>query len=347
LDGFMATVTLDPCRDNEPRATALAAPRARHTMLDVCRLLAALAIVWLHTPRPAAWADLGLLGRFAVPFFTAAATFFAWQAGSRANPRTVAQYASSRLVRIYVPFLAWSGIYLAFKGAKSLLLPGEPNDFPGIDLLWLGSFYHLWFMPFVLLVTLAVFCLGRIAAHHRGREMAMLVLALVGGWQLALLPAERSTSGVGFAQLAIDALPSACWALALAIAYQSGARRWLGDRRIGIGCLAATLGLTVLLCTLGRNSAVENLSGMALLVFTLGDWSSPLLERVARLGPLAYGIYLSHLLFIKTLEAVQAKLHQPLSMAAALTIFILAAAGSTLLAWLLSRWRVTRWLTAS
>ena len=122
---------------------------------------------------------------------------------------------------------------------------------------------------------------------------------------------------------------------------------WLSSRRVGIVCLLAAVALTLSLGTLGRNSRAENLSGIALLVFTLGDWTSPLLERIARLGPLAYGIYLSHLLFIKTLEAVQAKLHVPLSLTAALAIFVLAAAGSTLLAWLLSRWRATRWLTAS
>ena len=132
----------------------------------------------------------------------------------------------------------------------------------------------------------------------------------------------------------------------MAIAYQLGGRIWLSSRRVGIVCLMAAAALTVLLCTLGRNSPVENLSGIALLVFTLGDWTSPMLERIARLGPLAYGIYLSHLLFIKTLEAVQAKLHEPPSLTAALAIFILAAAGSTLLAWSLSRWRSTRWLTA-
>jgi peptidoglycan/LPS O-acetylase OafA/YrhL len=177
--------------------------------------------------------------------------------------------------------------------------------------------------------------------------MGTLVLALIAGLQLALLPADRSTSGVGFGQLALDALPSACWGLALAIAYQSGGRMWLSSRRVGIVCLPAAGALTLLLCTVGRNSPLENLSGIALLVFTLGDWTSPLLERIARLGPLAYGIYLSHLLLIKTLEAVQAKLHEPPSLTAALAIFTLAAGGSTLLAWSLSRWRATRWLTAS
>jgi peptidoglycan/LPS O-acetylase OafA/YrhL len=291
------------------------------------------------------------LGRFAVPFFTAAATMFAWQAGARPG-RGVSTYARSRFVRIYVPFLAWSGIYLAFKGVKALLLPSEPNDFPGLELFRLGSFYHLWFMPFILLVTLAVFCLARGLAAEAGParsalgEAVVLVLALGASWQLVWLPAARSDTTVGFGQLAIDALPSACWGLALAIVHGRGGVQWLRRRRASIACLVVSLTLTLWLCELGRNRLVENLSGVALLAFALCDWTSPVLGRIARLGPLAYGIYLSHLLFIKTLEAVGAKLHLPSSLLTSLFIFVLAVAGSTLLAWTLSRTRWTRWLTA-
>jgi surface polysaccharide O-acyltransferase-like enzyme len=313
-------------------------------MLDVCRLLAAYAIVWLHTPRPVAWADASLVGRFAVPFFTAAATLFAWQAGVRSQ-RGVAEYTRSRLTRIYVPFLAWSCIYLVFKGAKALLLPGEPNDFPGIEFLWLGSFYHLWFMPFILLVTLAVFCLGR-CANNVFRQTAVFVAALVVGGLLAWWPADDLAANASFAQLALDALPSACWAVALAIIYTRGGSAYLSSRRVSAVCLAAAVALTILLCDLGRNRLIENLSGVALLLFALGNWTSPFVERLARLGSLAYGIYLSHLLFVKVFEAVGAKLHLPVTLATSLGIFVLAAAGSTLLAWTLNRWRWTRWLTA-
>ena len=321
-------------------------------MLDVCRLWAAYAIVWLHTPWPAAWAQSGLVGRFAVPFFTAAATLLAWQAGARPG-RSGLEYGRSRVLRIYVPFLAWSGVYLAFKGAKALVLPGEPNDFPGVELLWLGSFYHLWFMPFVFLLTLAVFGLAQtVAAGARpGRsgfgETAVLLLAVVAGWQLAFLPADRSAQSVSFGQLVLDALPSACWALALAIPYSRGRMAWLRRRGVSHVCLAVAVALTVLLCSTGRSRLLENLSGLALLAFALGDWSGRAIERIARLGPLAYGIYLSHLLLIKTLEAIGPKLGLSPSLATSLAIFVLAAVGSTLLAWLLSRTRWTRWLTAN
>ena len=267
--------------------------------------------------------------------------------------RSGLEYGRSRVLRIYVPFLAWSGIYLAFKGVKALVLPGEPNDFPGVELLWLGSFYHLWFMPFVFLLTLVVFGLARaVAAGARpGRsavgETAVLVLAVLAGWQLALLPADRSAQSVGFGQLVLDALPSAAWALALAIPYCRGRVGWLRHRGVSLTCLAVAVALTVLLCGVGRSRLLENLSGVALLAFALGDWSGLWIERIARLGPLAYGIYLSHLLLIKTLEAIGPKLGLSPSLATSLAIFVLAAAGSTLLAWLLSRTRWTRWLTAS
>ena len=61
-------------------AARAAAPRVRHTMLDVCRLWLPMPLCGYirhaRTPGPisACWVD------FAVPFFTAAATLFAWQA---------------------------------------------------------------------------------------------------------------------------------------------------------------------------------------------------------------------------------------------------------------------------
>ena len=65
-----------------------------------------------------------------------------------------------------------------------------------------------------------------------------------------------------------------------------------------------------------------------------------------RLGGLAYGIYLSHFLFIKVAEAVGIKLGLPECWQWAVGIWLIAAVGSTLLAWTLSRSRLTRWLVA-
>ena len=115
--------------------------RRRLELFDAARLAAAIGIVWLHTPRSVQLAHWSLLGRFAVPFFSAAAVFFVIDGLRRQPHRSVRQYAFNRFQRIYVPFLAWSVIYLVFKWVKSLALPDQPNDFPGVEAFWTGTFF--------------------------------------------------------------------------------------------------------------------------------------------------------------------------------------------------------------
>lgn len=321
-----------------------AGPATRRPLVDILRLVAAYAIVWLHAPTGLDFARWTALGRFAVPFFTAAAVLLTWEGLVRQPRRSPGTYVRSRVLRIYVPFLAWSGIYLAFKVAKALLLPEAPNDFPGLEVFWLGSFFHLWFMPFVLITTLAVFFAGRTIIGHPGRENAALVMCLLAGWIVAWLPADRESLTVGFGQLAADALPAAFWGLALAIAWQRGADRWLRRPALGWIALALTAASTALVVVLLRNRLLENLAGVALLVFALADWRIGRLARLVQFGGLAYGIYLSHLLFIKSLQAVEAKVGLAETLPVVLGVFGIAAAGSTLLAWLLGRSRWTSWL---
>ena len=93
-----------------------------------------------------------------------------------------------------------------------------------------------------------------------------------------------------------------------------------------------------------RNRLVENLAGLAVLVFALADYRLPHLQGMARLGGLAYGIYLSHLLLIKT-PASRGRQTAPGRDAAARRGRVrAAAASSTLLSWLLARSRWTNWL---
>ncbi len=143
------------------RPAKSAAINSRIAWLDFTRLAAAYSIVWLHTPRSPQLTHWTVLGRFAVPFFTAGAVFFVID-GLRRQPQcTLREYTVNRFRRIYVPFLAWSLIYLVFKAGKKLALPDEPNDFSGIEVLWTGTYWHLWFMPFILLVTLGAFAMGQ------------------------------------------------------------------------------------------------------------------------------------------------------------------------------------------
>src|SRR6201999_3637227 len=80
-------------------------------------------------------------------------------------------------------------IYLAFKGAKSMALPDQPNDFPGWEFLWTGSFYHLWFMPFILVVSLLAFVLAQAVVARRGLELGVALVCLSVGATIAVAPA--------------------------------------------------------------------------------------------------------------------------------------------------------------
>lgn len=315
----------------------------RRVLLDAARLLAAYAIVWLHVPRSAALASSTALGRFSVPFFTAAAVFFVWESLGRGRSRTVVQYAGNRVLRLYVPFLAWTAAYLLFKVAKLWLAPLQPNDFPGVEVMLVGGHYHLWFLPFIFVVTLAVFAIGKKIVGNGIFEGRLAIVAAMIGTALAVAPVPQSGMT---AELWWMALPSAFLGLTLAIAYRHGAQRLMESAAATWLGLAATLLGTGYVWIFGRNTLAETIAGLGFFIFALGKWDGPLLRRLATLGPLAYGIYLAHVLFIKICESVATKLHWSATPLLDVGTFLVAATGSTLIAWLLSRHRYTKWLVA-
>ena len=121
---------------------------------------AAYAIIWLHAPHIARLDDSRAIGRFAVPLFVMITILMVFESLARNPQQGLITYARSRFVRLYLPFMAWNGIYLAFKLLKGRLLPGEPNDYPGAEILWVGACWHLWFLPFILVVSLLAFAVA-------------------------------------------------------------------------------------------------------------------------------------------------------------------------------------------
>ena len=333
----------------EPKAELRpsAPTRQRLALFDFARLVAIYSIVWLHTLRSPTLISWTVLGRFAVPFFAAGASFFVIESLRRQPNRPLGEYALGRVRRIYLPFLAWSGIYLAFKWVKSAVLPDQQNDFPGVSALWTGTFFHLWFMPFVLLATLAVFLLGReIIKRPRTPWFASASLLAIG---LACALFDRPAFAVadpGFTLLVWQALPAVCWGTALAIAFPTGETSLLASRSVTACAAIAFLALVAWLAAFGRNTLIENLAGILFLIAALAPSAPAWIGRIGQFGSLAYGIYLAHMLVIKVLEAVATRGGLHVSWPLDVAIFIAAVLGSTLIAWLLSRSPRTRWLAA-
>lgn len=315
----------------------------RWQRLDFARLAAAYSIVWLHTPRTLELAASKALGRFAVPFFVFAAVFLVFGGVARKPGRPWGEYVRSRFMRIYLPFLGWSGIYLIFKFVKWKLLPDQPNDFPGWSILWAGSFYHLWFMPFILVSSVLAFAIAKGVTGQAVWEWLAAVVALAAGAAVLAAPDAIVPSG-GKNPMVIKALPALCWAVTFAIVYRRGLAGAIDSPvTTFIACSMAGV-CTAWVWYVGRDDLAETVAGLAVLIAALGQPTPGWMVRLGSLGGLAYGIYLSHLLLIKSFESLTNKLHVEVSVAVDLGIFAGAALGSTLLTWALARYRGTRWL---
>jgi surface polysaccharide O-acyltransferase-like enzyme len=323
----------------EPSAGA--ARSRRWAGLEVARFWGAMAIIWIHVPRSVELAPWTIIARFGVPFFTAAAVYFVVQKAATGGMRDWLSYALGRVQRIYLPFLAWCAVYLAFKAVKALVAPEQDNDFGGIDMLWKGSAYHLWFLPFILLVSVAAYPMGAIAA--RGPQLKRMIagVTLALGLLVALVPMSALPAIDDKLTFMWQALPAALWGVSLGVATRFDGRE---NRKLLTASLVVFASAMAVLIAVGRNPLLENIAGVAWLLVAFTWAPGPWMSWVAPQGANAFGMYCSHLLFVKVLESIFAKLRLPFSPWTDVTTMVVATLGSILVAWALSRRRATRWM---
>jgi len=328
----------------------------RWPLIDLARWLAIYAIVWLHTVRSESLLRSTVLTRFAVPFFVAACVFLVFQGVWRKPQRTFVQYGRSRFLRIYLPFLAWSAVYLGFKAVKSVFLPDQPNDYPtALEIFWKGSFGHLWFMPFILVVSLAAFLVAKMVHGREPLRWPVAIGSLAAGMVLSVPAVAAAVTPSDFTcSLMFDALPAVFWAMTVGLLYGGKQERLptsccRADGPLAVLYVLLFVGSMIWLGTLGasdRSMLRENLAGVSLLLVALHPADSPMLCRAAQFPSLAYGIYFSHMLPIKVFEALGARRSLSPSWQLDCAIFVASAVAATLLAWILYRSRWTRWLVA-
>ncbi len=311
-------------------------------MLDIARLLAALGVVWIHACQNPAMASQAAWGRFAVPFFAATAAYLAVGSLLKRDQLGWREFTTSRLTRLYIPFIIWSGIYLTFKFAKSLCLPTAENEFPGWELLLFGGAYHLWFIPFLLFASLWLFLLvnafGRSASASRQAAMACFTAGLL----LAISFSQRPLPENEWGFMAL-ALPALLWGAALGWLRlnPSNTTRWL-----------ATLALSgFVICQFSIHSQtrapiMENAAGISLLMAALylPPWHR--LKTLARWGQFSLGLYFSHLLFIKVGEVLLARVDLVSPMTGSILLMLAASLAGLACSWLMSQSKLTRRLVA-
>lgn len=317
---------------------------ARFAAVDLAKLAAAAAVVWIHVTNCEESRALLPLCRFAVPFFTCAAVYFVLQKIA-CNEVPFAAYCIQRAQRLYLPFVVWSLVYLAARELKHKVLGfGAPIDFSPA-LLLNGTAHHLWFLPFICLVSIVAYGLARALPPPRPeRRTTWAAGFLLGGVALAFVRCPvpfRSTEHPFsyFIDHAWEALPAAF--------FGAGLFWLLATRRPGrvVRWAVLAVGLAVILSEFiyrGR-TITANVAGACLLFFTATQPNRTWMNAVSPWAQLAFVIYLVHVLFVEALQSIAIRFGTIRSLPTDLSVWALSLIVSAIAARSFVRFSSLRW----
>lgn len=269
--------------------------------LDCWRFASALVIIWLHTPSSDELSHTTGFSRYAVPFFVASAAFMACKTRTDQVPFT--KFVRSRIVRIYLPFLGWSILYFFARRFGASLFPST-HTFPlSWDLLWRGPTSHLWFLPFILLSTIFANLVGRIVTVQRKLAWPIIfTFVALSGLVIKYYDLLQGHSYV--LDLSSNALPALFWGICLAIGTTQIGTSWLEKPSVVAVMYLVFASLEGLLVYFDRHPLIENLAGFVLVLCCFASCQNKWVTWISAKAPLAYGIYLSHMLFLEGFQDV-------------------------------------------
>lgn len=272
-------------------------PKNRNSLLDTWRTIAAVSIIWLHTVTVYPLTKTAQLGRFAVPFFAAASVYYA----SRNTKISFSQHFLRRFKKIYIPFIFWSIIYYVFRyiGAR---ITSSPNPVYGFNVFIIGTTHHLWFLPFILFVSvfsqlISLNIKNNNILFHQKRNISYFLLFCLIIW-LVLTPSLEEYGY--FISLSGNAIGGSIFGLIIAISDIK-----ISNLYAAILFLIA-LAILILIVVTGRDIALENIAGMCIFMASL-NFSSDIQNRISsralsllsKLGHASFSAYLIHVLFVE------------------------------------------------
>jgi len=326
-----------------PLEAHLAFPR--NDWIDLGRLGSALAIIWIHTAESFAGKSFVPLCRFAIPYFVASLVFFALQ---QRTPLTVETFWSSirkRTIRLYVPFLSWTAVYLILRFVKHWMTGGGSPIDVSPALLLNGSAHHLWFLPFALIVSIVCLLIAySMPKTTRGIRWASGCAVIVGGLAVALNSAPVEMDAVRhpvsyFLGLAWDATPSVLFAIPLSLWIQSRSPQVPGEVFLILWVAIAGANFVI-----GGNAVAATASGMSLFVFCWERGSRPTPLFLAYIARFSFGIYLAHVAIIELLQVGARHVGFGITAMSDLVIAALSLFGSVLICVVSHQTRVLRLL---
>jgi peptidoglycan/LPS O-acetylase OafA/YrhL len=332
------------------RPASVAAPASRLALLDGTRLLAAVGIIWVHSAQSALGLNLYPIGTFGVPFYILVAVLFMTRSLTRAPDASLRDYVASRFSRVYVPFLAWTGVYLALNQAKSLAVDGR-IAIPPWTTIYAGSQQHLWFLPYLMVVTIVGGLLVRLLRpRSRLRRIAVAAFLCAAAYlcwvpEPAWIATRHDAGDMEFWRYAFRALPTVFMALAIALAVVPKASLPRSNTTLAIGGMVLFSSALILEheSLIGPIALLRMCAGIGILLVALWPVIVPMIERLGSLGRYSYGVYLSHVVFIRIVVLWAERFDVKPSIWLDLFTFAFALVGALALSVLLSKSKYTRW----
>lgn len=284
--------------DAPPAEAAERAASTRRAGVEYARLLACVGVVWYHAEAPGQWFTPS-----AMIVLTIASIAFA----ARVKPGgTMAVRVRERVVRLGMPWVFWWLAYAAAKVAQGVAMGGE-------DLAPIGWFepwmllagpappaLHLWWLPF----GLSAAALTTVLAYKGLVRPSPTLWGVYTGLAFAtVVPSAllfQGAAGVSVLEQWLYTLPAVPAGLAIAcIAI---------DKRGAAAMVAVTTGLLVagygLAWALGVSLPFWSYTATALVLTLLWTPRASAPRVIAKLGAMAYGVYLIHMFFVSGIKEV-------------------------------------------
>jgi peptidoglycan/LPS O-acetylase OafA/YrhL len=341
---------------------------AAHRVLgfDLVRAAAATSVIWVHIGRSAEWREHNLTaaGSWGTAFLNSLAGFFVVWALTKRGALSAPRFALHRIWRLYGSFLIWCGIYLfarvvnyaAFGKVSSLALPGQ--GLSGWERLraclseagivaFFGTTYHLWFLPYLLIITLLTLPLVVLSVRSRAAMLNGATLFALATLVLLLAPEPWWVAASDLRYIALSHIylrsPGYLTGLAFGLWIAAGFRPRVTMHTalacIGLVALAMYLSLTTEL----PRHLLNRAGATAAFIVAFAPWRGRVATAIGRVGRLGFGVYLCHVLFIEGYYACAHAMHMPPNLTVDLSVFGLSVISSFGAAYALSRVRWLAW----
>jgi peptidoglycan/LPS O-acetylase OafA/YrhL len=314
---------------------------------DVVRALAAIGVIWVHAGRSPFWNDHNLspAGSWGTAFLNTLAGFFVVFALQRRADRGVIAFAGHRIWRIYGAFTVWSLLYFASRVVNFWIFHKRTMLKVDWNLLFFGTTYHLWFLPYLLVVTLLTLPIVAWALGSRRRMAGTSVLLVVTAAAVLILPEPEMLRRGGREALPLFHLyarsPGFLFGLAIGLWMLAGFRPRV-EIRHAVACAAIVAGAMYLSLTTELPKHVLNrLAATAAFMVALAPWRGPISQWLASMGKLGFGVYLCHVLFLEAFITALSQAGVAPSFGVDVAAFVFTIVTSFWFAWLM---RQTKWL---